>query len=198
MFSRARNQFTANVRRVRDLGGLHASLINNTTPAIDLSDILRAQLVLIVSALDTLIHEVVREGVLAIVDGYRLPTPAFQKLEIRVPTRVLSASELRDLFDAEIRRKHAFLSFQSPDKVADALRIVTNVKLWDAVSTKLGEQPSVVKERLRLLVERRNKIAHEADEDPTNPGVRWPISANDVDGAVDYISRFGEAILDCI
>jgi hypothetical protein len=51
-----------------------------------------------------------------------------------------------------------------------------------------------VKQRLGLIVDRRNKIAHEADLDPTYPKVRWPISPADVDGVVEFLERAVEAI----
>jgi hypothetical protein len=42
--------------------------------------------------------------------------------------------------------------------------------------------------------DRRNKIAHEADMDPSYPGARWPISETDVNKALDFIEQLCEAI----
>ena len=56
------NQFRANIVRVRDLGVIYSALKAQTTGAIDLSDILRTELVMAVSALDHYIHEIVRLG----------------------------------------------------------------------------------------------------------------------------------------
>ena len=50
-----------------------------------------------------------------------------------------------------------------------------------------------VKEQLRLIIDRRNKIAHEADTDPRYPGACWPISEPDVDNALGFIERVCEA-----
>lgn len=44
--------FRLNIQRVRHLGGVHRALLALTTTALDTSDILRAQIVLGVSALD--------------------------------------------------------------------------------------------------------------------------------------------------
>jgi hypothetical protein len=54
-----------------------------------------------------------------------------------------------------------------------------------------------VKTRLKLIVDRRNKIAHEADIDPGHPGTgtRWPITRADVDSSLDFIEELCEAIL---
>jgi len=54
------NQFRTNISRVRNLGSIFGALNSQTTSVLDLSDILRAELVLAVSALDHFIHELVR------------------------------------------------------------------------------------------------------------------------------------------
>jgi hypothetical protein len=68
------------------------------------------------------------------------------------------------------------------------------VKLWEAVGNDLGVPPKDVKTRLKLIVDRRNQIAHEADLDPTSPGARWPINAPLVNDTVDFIEKVGVAI----
>ena len=89
---------------------------------------------------------------------------------------------------------HSWQSFQHPHKLADAIRLMSPVKLWEAVGIELGIPPKDVKTRLKLIVDRRNQIAHEADLDPTNPGARWPINALLVDDTVDFIEKVGDAI----
>ena len=52
-----------------------------------------------------------------------------------------------------------------------------------------------IKEQLSSIVERRNKIAHEADINPTyNTGERWPIDENMVNDAVDFIEQVVNSI----
>ena len=63
---RAIDKFSANIGRVRELGNLHAAICNMTSKAIDTSDILRAEIVLAVSALDTLVHDIVNIGIIEI------------------------------------------------------------------------------------------------------------------------------------
>lgn len=45
-----------------------------------------------------------------------------------------------------------------------------------------------------LVVDRRNKIAHEADIDPSFPGKRWPIDDVLVDDAISFIENIAETI----
>ena len=72
----ALDQFQGNIARVRNLGCIYRALEGQTTAAVDLSDLLRAELVLAVSALDQYIHELVRLGMLEINQGARQETPA--------------------------------------------------------------------------------------------------------------------------
>ena len=83
-----------------------------TTSAVDASDMLRAQLVLAVSALDHYVHEITRLGMLSIFDGTKTASSAF--LRFRVSLNCLSSGQLltRNEFDAEIRAQHSYLAFQ--------------------------------------------------------------------------------------
>ena len=51
-----------------------------------------------------------------------------------------------------------------------------------------------VKEQLRLTIDRRNKIAHESDMDPSFPGAKWPIDATVVTSIIDFVEQIGEAM----
>jgi hypothetical protein len=68
------------------------------------------------------------------------------------------------------------------------------VSLWSDVAAHLGVPAADIKLELELLVQRRNKIAHEADLDPSFPGVRWPITAAAATGATDFVERICETI----
>jgi hypothetical protein len=62
------------------------------------------------------------------------------------------------------------------------------------VGAEVGLDSRSVKIRMRLIVDRRNKIAHEADMDPSNPGFRWTINSKTSDDTIDFIWRVGCAI----
>lgn len=190
----ALDQFRENIERVRSLGGLANAVAAMTTTAVDVSDILRAQHVLAVSALDHYVHEITRIGMLEIFDGKRIPPPAYLRFKISFEYIVPGLAISRDRIDEEIRIQHSFLSFQQPDKIADAIRLISPIKIWDEVAAYVGISANDVKDRLRLIVDRRNKIAHEADLDPTYPKVRWPILQTDVDQVVSFLVEIVEAI----
>jgi HEPN superfamily RiboL-PSP-like protein len=190
------DQFCENLARARSLAGLAQSLSSLTTAAVDLSDILRASLVLAVSALDHFVHEFARLGMLEVHRGHRPTTDAY--LSFRVPmsaAREGMADTSRDEWlDQAIREAHSWLSFQHPDKIADAIRFMSNVRLWEQVASELGMTSRTVRAQLGAIIDRRNKIAHEADMDPTNPGLRWPINQALVRDAIDFIERMAQAI----
>lgn len=187
--------FRESVSRVEHLGGLYKALTGLTTTVVDASDLLRAQVVLAVSALDFYVHEVTVSGMVEVFEGRRPPTQAFLKYRVSLGS-VSGGMSTRSSswFEAEIRGRHSFLSFQQPDKVADAIRLFSDVKLWKEVASKMGNTEKGVKDQLKLIVDRRNKIAHEADLDPSYPGQRWPIKDSDVEQSLQFLSALCENI----
>ena len=244
----ALEQFRISIGRVRDLIDLHNSVKAQATGALDVSDMLRAALVLAVSALDYYVHEVVTLGMLEIHRGQRSePTPsanttqsAFSRFNVSlgaarqerlaaidiaswleteieqthgyaflqqsytvaalipaisssVVNRLNNASWLED----EIRERLGYQSFQQPKKIAEAIRYISDKNLWDEVANKISRQAQAkdIKQQLNSIVDRRNKIAHEADIDPTfNIGNRWNIDEVLVGDAVDFIEQIVESI----
>jgi hypothetical protein len=188
--------FHDNLAQLGHLQVIHTGLTTQTTSALDLSDILRARLVMAVSAFDLFVHELVRLGMLECYFRYRTPTPAF--LAFRVPlSNVLDAiasPSLPQWLEDEIRQQHGWKSFQHSDKVAEAIRMISTVSLWEEVGKKMSRPANDAKQTLNLIVDRRNKIAHEADCIPSAPGCRWPISSTVVDEATNFLAQTVEAI----
>ena len=190
-------QFRANLVYVRNLRALHAAMRQRTTGAVDLSDLLRAELVMSVSALDQYIHEVVRTGMLLAIAGKRPSTEALAKFSVSLATVKLFGADpaSQTWLDAEVRTRHSYMAFQQPEKIADALRLVCSRKrLWEQVGARLGKTATEVKQQIELTVRRRNQIAHEADLDPSSPGRRWPIDEKMVDDTVAFIESVCETI----
>jgi hypothetical protein len=234
----ALDQFRISIGRVRDLIAIHTSMKAQATPALDLSDMLRAALVLTVSALDYYIHEVVTLGMLEIYRGQRvepsIPNNASRSTFARFQVSLDGARQERaialsiahelvreiqqnsdsysDLLPAierriidrfndctwlenEIRESLSYKSFQQSDKIADAIRYISDKKLWDEVGNYLGKPARDIKQQLNTIIDRRNKIAHEADIDPTfGIGSRWYIDENLVTDVVNFIEQLVESI----
>lgn len=74
-------------------------------------------------------------------------------------------------------------------------KLISNVQLWDEVSARLGVTTDNRKRDLREIVDRRNKIVHEADLNPTSfTNELWPITENLVDDAINLIEQIVTAI----
>ena len=196
-------QFRENLIHVRELISIYSVLTHMTTPVLNSSDILRAGIVLAVSALDNFIHNITRLGMLKILQGQRPETPAYQRFQVSMETVIFNRSnpteqQWIDWFDNLIREKHGWQSFQHPDKIAEAIRLVSEIKLWDEVANHLGMDAKTIKEQLKTIIVRRDKIAHEADNKPHKPyelGVRrWPITIALVNDTVDFIEKLAETI----
>ena len=131
--------FRTNIDRVRALGGQYEAITRLTTAIVDSTDILRAQIVLAVSALDHYIHEITRLGMLEVLSGTRVSTNAFRRFQVTMDSAMIALAGNGGIswFDAEVREKHGYLAFQHPDKIADAIRLFSGSELWPSVATYL-------------------------------------------------------------
>lgn len=189
--------FQKNLGFARGMSATAAALQAQLTGVMDVTDLLRAGLVQGVSAFDHFIHEEVRVRMLAL-----SATPPGSRPNGFTRFRVSLQSVEQALggggsawLENEIRMQHGYQSFQNPDKVADGLRLVSHVDPWNAISAHLGRSPSDVKTQLKLIVDRRNKIAHEADMDPTPPRSRYPITRILVDDSLDFLEEIWKAVI---
>ena len=189
-------QFREDIGRVRAIGGLYGALGQISVPVLDETDLLRAQFVMAVSALDRYIHEITRVGMLESYDERRPRTNAFLRFQVGMEGVMTGLDDLsgNNWFEAEIRERHGYQAFQHPEKIVAAVRLFSSCELWPSVASQLGLSVQEVKSELSLIVERRNKIAHESDVDPGFPGARWPISPLDSANAVSFIEDISEAI----
>ena len=191
-------QFRENIERVRDVGGLYDVLSQQTTAALDLTDLLRSQIVMVVSALDHYVHGITRVGMLEVYGGKRPQTSAFLRFQITMEATLQGIAAVQGddgWLDEEIRRRHGYLAFQHPDRIADAIRLFSPCQLWISVASELNLAVEDVKMQLGIIIDRRNQIAHEADLDSRKPGGnRWPIFPSDTKRMINFIQDMGEAI----
>ena len=192
----------ANIGRSRDLANLARAMSAQTTGALDTTDILRASLIMAVSSLDYFIHEIVRIGMLEAYRGERARTPAFLRFQVTLDSvlQVSSDGGSEEWLDQQIRDRHGYQSFQTPENIAEAVRLISDTSLWDEVAQRQRIDVQETRDTLKLIVQRRNKIAHEADIMPDYAGqitysdLRSPIDPDMVDGAIDFIAQVAEVI----
>ncbi|MFH6947410.1 HEPN domain-containing protein [Flavobacterium sp. FlaQc-51] len=171
----------------------------------DLSDLLRAEWVYAVSALDKLIHELIRIGMLEAFQGTRPRTAKFLAFNVSLSTHTLITSSTpisipppEYFFEQEVMQKHKTLSFQDPDKIADGLSLIWGEQhKWQTIAISMGIDKSDLTTRLRNIISRRNQIVHEADLDLLT-GLRNSISKVDIDFVVGFINTLSEQIFNAV
>ena len=132
---------------------------------LDATILLRAQFVLIVSALDTYVHTLV---INKIIDSF---FSSDQEIDIQIDIPLSLAFEIENANDDEKKEKlYSFLikklskdSFQSRKSIEYAFAIIGINKIWSQLGEKMNMKSDDVKNTLAIIVNRRNKIAHESD-----------------------------------
>jgi hypothetical protein len=188
--------FKQNITYARDLIAIASALRGQVMAAINTDDQLRSSIVQGVSSFDHFIHEEVRARMIATQLGQHQRAKGYDKFRVSLAS-VNSAIAVGGAawLELEISEQHGYLSFQQPDKVADAFRLVSDVSLWVVVAKQLNSNPESVKRQLKLIVDRRNKIVHEADTDPTPPRSRYPIGEVMVRDSLDFLESTVDAIV---
>ena len=192
--------FRTNINRVKNLDGIYSALESSTTPVLDLSDLLRAELVMTVSVLDHFIHSMIEEGMAEIYQNQRNSTIAYTKFEISLANipLVLATPQETIWFKEEVKKKISHQSFQRSDKISPILKLISDKNIWSESASILNRPQQDITLQLNLIADRRNQIVHQADIDPTYPNQRWPIDIQSVDESVEFIENLSETIFQIV
>ena len=117
--NRAIQQFEANLESARQLGLIYSAFIDKVTEAICLDELLRAEIVLAVGALDCYVHDVVRTGMATAFRAGQGEPNAYLNFGVSLDfvKRLLTTNDQNDrlnLFEREIRRLHGFRTDVQP------------------------------------------------------------------------------------
>lgn len=198
-----------NLNYARNLATAGQHLAKLEVGSFEVSDVFRAAWVQCVAALDQWVRQEVRSRMLELAARpTRLPRPkgyATFQIPLEDIERVLqSRATLVEVVDERLGQSRGHLAYQHPDKIKEAFSLVSNVgNIWAAVATVLSERASEgststgpeVREQLILIVRRRNKIAHEYDEDPDDPPNKRAIDSAVVTQTIDWIEQLAAAVL---
>lgn len=186
-------------RRCDEISGLHCYLVGALTGALSPDELLRSEWVARVSALDLFVHELVSQKMVEIFEGIRPSCPGYGRFSCSTEAiqRVRNAKTPADAtaaFSLDIKSKLTRITFQAPDDIADGIRMISACELWNEIAIRRGASAGTkstvakgLKTDLSLVIDRRNKIAHEGDLQPTIPRTPWPINRADVDFAAQLI-----------
>jgi len=198
--TRAFLQFNINIEGLHNLTVVHEALVEKVTP-LDISDILRAQIVLSVSALDCYFHDLCEEAMLFIFEHKNfVQNNSFKNFSISIDTlhqivNTSMPSEKLFFLSKEIKRKNGYKSFQEPKNISEALSYIGISKAWVKVGALLLEESSDIQKQLSLIIARRNQIAHESDINPTlGLGEKYEIDATITKETISFIKKIIGAV----
>ncbi len=190
--------FRENIEESKSLTSLYEYLESSLVTPLSFDDLLRAQIVYSVSAFDKLMHDLIRIGMVEIFMGNRPTTPQYLAETITISTYsdLISATFLPKelVFEQAIVRKLKTVSYQTPDNVAKGLSYIWNEpQKWQKIASNMAMDTETVKTELKLIVDQRNRIVHEADINPlTNQ--KYSITKSDCESATSFLKKTGEAI----
>lgn len=196
---RAKSIFDDGIKRVRNIDTLfvHLTTALGFNP-IDVSDLLRSEIVYVLSSFDRLIHDLVKIGMVDSFKGNRTTTNAYKNFNISLnqleAINNASVPPAEFVFEQSIVSSHKYLSFQDPDKVSEALSLIwlENHK-WQKIATEMGMNQNDLKTELKNIVIRRNQIVHEGDLDLFTGNIQ-SIIHSDTQQSVNFIDKLGNSI----
>jgi len=177
------SRFGATISQVDNLLAIHYYL--QSAPVTEVTDnILRASLTIMVSAIDTSVHELI---ISAIMYEIKENKSIFKINNIRVG-ELASKEPDKDtrirLIESDLRRQFSKESFQSSRQIENSLAQIGITKIWTKLASTLGQPAEDIKIKLDLLVRRRNQIVHEGDLDHLH-SIR-EIARSDIDEALIF------------
>ena len=190
--------FRKNIEEAKSLIPVYEYLEISLVTPLSFDDLLRAQIVYSVSAFDKLMHDLIRIGMVEIFMGNRPTTPQYLTETITISTysELISPTFLPKelVFEQAIVRKLKTVSYQTPENVAKGLSYIWNEsQKWQRIASNMAMDTETVKTELKLIVDQRNRIVHEADINPlTNQ--KYSITKSDSQSVTDFLQKTGEAI----
>lgn len=209
------NEFKDSIAEVKKIRTIYNYMtVDVRLPQENVSDLLRAQLVNAVSALDRFLHEVVRIG---IVESFLKQRPLTNKFKSFVLTSetIIKILELEASstppqsieedktywIDKEVTENLKTLSFQHPNKIKDALSYIWKEEhKWQVIAKEMNlpgstdnDKQKYLEQTLVLISERRNQMVHEADVDPSTH-IRRSVNVAEIDDIINFIELFADVV----
>ena len=187
--SKAFFSFDRHLRSIRNLSSIFG-YIRDSAPALDAAHLLRAEYALIVSAFDKYLHDLVREKIMS--DFFNVALDVTDQLALSLDklkaitheTDIVKREALLDTYICQNLAKH---SFQSPKNVEFAFSLMGIKKVWQELSRQMKMPAESIRDTLALVINRRNKIVHEADFDAVS-GSYVVIEQETVSSCREFIS----------
>ena len=195
----AYKNFLNNITSVEELSKLHVLIVTDY-PLLNIQsdELLRAIIVLAVSALDNYLHDFYRTEIVESFLGTGNFNIKFENIKISVKIikeleSAFSEAEKRGYLNAEIRKMQKTESFQSPKSIENIFTNIDVKNIWSKIESTVGMTAKNIRDELGLIIERRNKISHESDWDFINQK-KNSIEKSEVDIVVDFVKKLVNGI----
>ena len=192
--------FNRNMDSIKTLHAIHEQFVKIYT-ALDLSEILRAEYVLIVSAFDCFLHDIVQNYMHHItfeIDDTALIPNEYRKFKMPLDTlkSILEASDetKKQILHIALKKSLSEFSFESSKTVESAMSYIGVNKVWTKIAGLLGVGAEDIKKQLDMIIFRRNCIAHQADIANYTDESKQLIEREDVDEVINFIERITNII----
>lgn len=188
--SRSKELYERNIASLNNIDIIYQFMDKNA-PLVDSSYLLRAKYVLIISAFDTYMHEIIIDKACDLFFTEKIPPDSVIELPLNKIQNIMkqeSQIEQQQILIAELKRLMSSDSFQSPKSIEYALSLLGIKKPWVSMSEHFGIPGKDIHDTLALIVNRRNKIAHESDIDPQTKEL-IDIDYSVVSECSDFISK---------
>lgn len=183
----------------------HHTLTINAPIGLDF--MLRWQWVQSVSALDKLIHDLIRAGMVEIFQGKRPKTKKYGNFSIDMDTYnellgnkgAVDVSFLaQTIFEKRVIAVHKKNSYQDAEHIADGLACIWNEPhKWQVIADYLAMPEKNCKTKLNIICSRRNQIVHQCDcQDSTFEPQE--LFNEDIIDIKQFILNLGSAIYNCV
>jgi hypothetical protein len=163
------------------------------------TDLYRATWVQAVSALDHWLHREIVDRVANGMNetGWARPDK-LKKLKVSWELVEIAAAgkPLESIARDHLSERLTLSTFQKAEKIAEGLGYVTSdskLEIWGKVAQRFGQRCEEVITRHDEIIDRRNKIAHEADQ-PDGAAQRSPIKADEAEAVIDWIEAVAGAL----
>lgn len=195
------SNFENNINSVDELVKLY-EIINVQLPLLkeQSEEILRAVIVLSVSALDNFLHDYYRTEIVESYLGVGSFSIQFEKIKISIKgmgeiDNSSSIAEKRNYLTNELRKIQKTDSYQSGKSIENLFATLNIKNVWTQLE-KIGVnglKANDIKNELSNIIDRRNKISHESDWDFINQK-KYPISLKDINDVVSFIKNLIKGI----
>lgn len=195
MIINRKKQFEENIKNIDQALAVFSYMKANNRH-MDVSILLREQFIMILSAFDTYLHDVVEDGIMTnAIDKMNPDVNDFDVGLIVVKKILLTSDEAMktELLRNHIRDRLEKYTFQAPRSVEFAMKQLGIKHGWRSIGDIVGMTAENVRNTLALCVRRRNKIAHESDWNPATMSYD-PICLSDVTECRDFIVKIVNAI----